>query len=84
MAGDFDWVDRKNSLHLLLAYNGLLVSPCTSSAIGSCDDLPIPTLFSFFLLSSVLNMTLNCINYALMLHNYDRYVERSLSQDTLA
>ena len=30
-----------------------------------CDDLPIPTLFSLsFHLSSVLNMTLNCINYA--------------------
>ena len=32
----------------------------------NCDDLPIPTLFSLlFLLPSVLNMTLNCINYAL-------------------
>ena len=31
-----------------------------------CDDLPIPTLFSLLFLSSpVLNMTLNCINYAL-------------------
>ena len=31
-----------------------------------CDDLPIPTLFFLFLLlSPVLNMTLNCINYAL-------------------
>ena len=31
-----------------------------------CDDLPIPTLFSLSLLSSpVLNMMLNCINYAL-------------------
>ena len=30
-----------------------------------CDDLPIPMLFPLFLLSSpVLNMTLNCINYA--------------------
>ena len=30
-----------------------------------CDDLPIPTFFPFlFLLSPVLNMTLNCINYA--------------------
>ena len=28
-------------------------------------------------------MTLNCINYAPMLHDYDRYVEQSLSQDTL-
>ena len=31
-----------------------------------CDDLPIPTLFFLLFLSSpVLNMTLNCINYAL-------------------
>ena len=31
-----------------------------------CDDLPIPTLFPLFLLlPPVLNMTLNCINYAL-------------------
>ena len=33
---------------------------------GDCDDLPIPTLFFLFLLlPPVLNMTLNCINYAL-------------------
>ena len=32
----------------------------------SCDDLPIPTLFPLSLLSSpVLNMMLNCVNYAL-------------------
>ena len=31
-----------------------------------CDDLPIPMLFYLLFLSSpVLNMTLNCINYAL-------------------
>ena len=34
VAGDFNWVDRENSLHLLLAYNSLPVSPCASSAIG--------------------------------------------------
>ena len=31
VAGDFDWVDRENSLHLLLAYNSLPVNcyyPC--------------------------------------------------------
>ena len=34
MAGEFDWIDGKTSLHLLQVYNGLPVSPCTSSAIG--------------------------------------------------
>ena len=62
----------------------LLVDRHVQQESRECDDLPIPTLFSLSLLSSpVLNMTLNCINYALMLYDYDRYVERSLSQDTL-
>ena len=37
-----------------------------SPLTAECDDLPIPTFFPLhFLLSPVLNMTLNCINYAL-------------------
>ena len=50
--------------------------------VGVCGVMICQSPLSF-LLSSVLNMTLNCINYAPMLHDHDRYVERSLSQDTL-
>ena len=51
-------------MQMLLSNAGKLTDAQRVSAM--CDDLPIPTLFFLsLLLSPVLNMTLNCINYAL-------------------
>ena len=45
---------------------GNLVESARQEKANGCDDLPIPTLFSIsLLLFPVLNMMLNCINYAL-------------------
>ena len=51
---------------VLLPPHGFLLLLQSPVKTNQCDDLPIPTLFSLLFRSSpVLNMTLNCINYAL-------------------
>ena len=54
-----------NSEGKIMLPSGYFV-PSNIRGANMCDDLPIPTLFPLLFLSSpVLNMTLNCINYAL-------------------
>ena len=66
------WVERRGKVILKPCENSPAFCPApppyedycnTCLSFKDCDDLPIPMLF--LLSSPVLNMTLNCINYAL-------------------